>query len=447
MNSKRSTFHVIASVLATLLVLGCRMLSAPTTVTANPPTLASSPVPATAAPTEPPATAPAASDTSSSGELLAHDSFDDDSNDWRTGDVDGQWWTGTRLVKDGVLEFNGTSKRDMVSYVVPGNEAFQSSAADEVVKVEVKMPDATMNGGAGLIVRADSEEDNLYILQLDANGYFAFFLLEGNDWTTLIDWTQASHFNPGDWNEMSVEAVGSHFRLFINGYQDGEVDDSTLASGRGGVIAYVHDANVKILVQFDNFEVRRISSPATEAAATDEPEEIAPGTGSIHGSLTNWDDAGSVASRHLVLCRMTDAGSQTVSDCVLQERTVNSDAEGAFQFDEVDSGDYYIIFDTGFPGFAAAVNKWKDQPLQLSDPKWVTMQYCGSADGNVTVYFLGGMSINQESMQALVQALYVCDSAFALALDPQGSNNAPLVVRVRSGTTNEVDFKVADLAK
>jgi hypothetical protein len=49
-------------------------------------------------------------------------------------------------------------------------------------------------------------------------------------------------------------------------------------------------------------------------------------------------------------------------------------------------------------------------------------------------------------MKSLVQALFVCDSPFLLAFDPNGTTlNEPLVVEVEDKMTSQVEFKVGTL--
>jgi hypothetical protein len=172
-----------------------------------------------------------------------------------------------------------------------------------------------------------------------------------------------------------------------------------------------------------------------------------PGITMVKGSLAPWGENDVVGNRQIVLCQIIGQVGTTPTDCVLGDKAVTSDTQGAFQSGEISAGQYFILYDTGLSDFQAGLKKWKGKTLELSDIDWITKQYCGSPDGNVTVHFLSGMEISRESMVSLVQALYTCNSPFVLALDPAGSNNAPLIVDVKNGQSSNVEFKVGSFGK
>ena len=95
---------------------------------------------------------------------------------------------------------------------------------------------------------------------------YSFLLYADHEYKTLIDWQENPDKN-GDWNKLTVQAVGSHFSLFINDNLLAETDDATLPSGQGGIIIGTWKGGEKIQVQFDDFEVRLPSSSSTSANA------------------------------------------------------------------------------------------------------------------------------------------------------------------------------------
>jgi hypothetical protein len=188
-----------------------------------------------------------------SSKIYVVDNFDDDSNDWSTGDVEGDWWSGTRLVQNGVLDWNGVSKQSMYSIIWPNNPNLQDSLADQLVSVWVNLVYKDMQGSYGLAIRA-KDSHNFYTF-LVGYGQFAFFLLENGKWNTLIDWSESSYLTSEGWNKMSIKAIDSHFSLFFNDHLIGEYDDATFASGYTGVIVTNDTSGGTIQVQFDNFEI------------------------------------------------------------------------------------------------------------------------------------------------------------------------------------------------
>ena len=87
------------------------------------------------------------------------------------------------------------------------------------------------------------------------------------------------------------------------------------------------------------------------------------------------------------------------------------------------------------------MEQWGEKNLKLSDQDWIVSDYCKSTVEDVTVHVLSGMSMMGDGLRAAVHSLYVCNSPFIAALDPNESKNAPLIVEVE-GSTVEVEFKV-----
>ncbi|MHC1781444.1 MAG: hypothetical protein AB9891_01555 [Anaerolineaceae bacterium] len=189
--------------------------------------------------------------------------FDENTGQWPVGDVEGQWWTGTRLIKNGVLDWDGKSNTNMNSTVSPDSFILQNSCTSQELNVRVKALNPAMGGSFGL--RLMSPDESLsYAFLVDPNGYFAFFLIIEDSWTPLIDWDISPFVNVGDWNKLSIQAEGTHFKLFINDNLVGEADDSTLPSRQAGLIITANEEGERIQIQFDDFEIRL---PATQQAA------------------------------------------------------------------------------------------------------------------------------------------------------------------------------------
>jgi WD40 repeat protein len=189
--------------------------------------------------------------------IYISDAFNDNSNEWPVGNIDGNLWVGTRLIKNGVLDWDGIARQNMYSTVYPYPEQanLQDNLSDLQVSTRVNLVNPTMNGDFGLTLRG-KEEERFYAFLADGNGYFAFFLKLDDEWKTLIDWKENPYLIKDGWNTMAVQATGSHFRLFFNDSLLSEVDDASLTSGQSGIIVETYEAGEKLQVQFDDFEVR-----------------------------------------------------------------------------------------------------------------------------------------------------------------------------------------------
>jgi len=181
--------------------------------------------------------------------------FDDNSLEWSVGDIVGPWWLGTRTIGNGFLNWDGTSEQIMSSCVSPGAGDKQDYLSDVQVSARVNLVNQSMYGGYGLIIRGSSDLSSYYNF-IVSQGQFCFVVrLEDGSWKPVIEWQTSPYITSSGWNTMLVEAVGSHFRLFFNDHLLAEADDVNLPSGQSGIMITAYDANEKIQVQFDDFQV------------------------------------------------------------------------------------------------------------------------------------------------------------------------------------------------
>jgi hypothetical protein len=190
--------------------------------------------------------------------LLFADGFDDNANQWPIGEVKGAYWNGSRDLEDGTFIWDGVSEMDMYSYVYPDREELLEQVANVQVSTKVRLTEPDMDGYFGLMIREYETEttNEFYAFALDASGeWYTFWLYTNDEWISLIDWTEID-VDLSEWTQMTVQAVGSHFSLFINGSLIDEVDDGTIASGVNGMLVGVHESDKKIKVQYDDYVVR-----------------------------------------------------------------------------------------------------------------------------------------------------------------------------------------------
>ena len=186
------------------------------------------------------------------------DAFNDNSNGWLVGNVDGASWTGTRLIENGVLDWEGISQEEMKSPQLPEKADLQEKFSDMQVSSRVKLLNPTMNGFYGVTIRGTDENNpmSFYAFVVDNAGNYAFLLYTDSKWKNLSDWKENLYIKNGEWNKMTIQAIGNHFSLFMNDNLLSEIDDGTLPSGQGGIIVDLFTGGELIQIQFDDFEVR-----------------------------------------------------------------------------------------------------------------------------------------------------------------------------------------------
>ena len=212
----------------------------------------------TLSPTELPGatiTASAGSKTVNFTKVYISEPFNDNSLEWGVGDVIGPWWLGTRTIENGTLNWEGTSEQSMSSHQSPGAADKQDYLSDVQVSARVNLVNQSMYGGYGLFIRGTSDLSSFYDFVISGDQFYMEERLPDGSWETLIDWQTSPYITSSGWNTMMIQAVGSHFCLFFNDHLLAEVDDDSLPSGQSGVAIGAFDANQKIQIQFDDFEV------------------------------------------------------------------------------------------------------------------------------------------------------------------------------------------------
>ena len=76
-------------------------------------------------------------------------------------------------------------------------------------------------------------------------GSFYIFKQVNGVLTTLVSWTSSSYINPTTtWNVLKIVAIGSNLQFFINGHLVQTLTDTSLVSGRIGLLGYTGSSSV-----------------------------------------------------------------------------------------------------------------------------------------------------------------------------------------------------------
>ena len=178
------------------------------------------------------------------------DSFDDNSNEWFVGDYRDQFVSGSRSIINGKYRWEVQAYQPSRFSAVPKVDP----VSDFHLIVDAKRVSGTQSSLYGLLFRR-LDRNNFYLFQINDDRYFAFELLDQDEWTTLIGWTKTSAIHPGEVNQLAVRGEGSHFEFFINDEFVGEGDDSEFSSGTVGLVIGFPNAGDKAVFEFDNFEL------------------------------------------------------------------------------------------------------------------------------------------------------------------------------------------------
>jgi len=181
--------------------------------------------------------------------------FNDNSLDWPVGNSTGQNWLGTLAIANGVLDWEGDSVTRMNALIHPWMASLQDDLTDQEVSTWINLVSQDAKGAYGLYLRGAGDGSRFYAFYVLAD-QFAFMSLNGeNHWKNLFGWEYSPAFNGEGWIKMSVQATGSHFRLFVNDQLLTELDDTSLSSGQSGLLVTAYMEGKTIQVQFDDFQV------------------------------------------------------------------------------------------------------------------------------------------------------------------------------------------------
>ncbi len=186
----------------------------------------------------------------SSCSLVFTDNFTSAVNDWgipaQQPNTD-QWGTFTERIGNGTFHIEANTTKGVFYSFWP-----KASASDLNLSVDAQMVSGGPSSSAyGLIFRRDSN-GNKYIFEVRNDKQFAVYLLNGGQWTTLIDTTPSNAIVPNGVNHLNVVAQGAHFTFSINNQQVGAIDNTQLTTGQVGV-GLDMDSGTQAVFEFSNF--------------------------------------------------------------------------------------------------------------------------------------------------------------------------------------------------
>jgi hypothetical protein len=172
-----------------------------------------------------------------------YESFDDGfSNGWVVDNLN--VWSAT----DNVYNMTGiqpSPARLRWSYY---NKEFDDFGFD----VSVKQIQGIQTNAAGIIFRSSPALSSRYEFLISVTGAYTVNKYVGGTFTQLVPWTVSNRIFKGydEWNRMRVVCTGPSMHLYINGGLTRTLTDSSLPSGRAGVLAVDIDTDTN-LFQFD----------------------------------------------------------------------------------------------------------------------------------------------------------------------------------------------------
>ncbi len=180
------------------------------------------------------------------------------------------------------------------------------------------------------------------------------------------------------------------------------------------------------------------SIPATK---TPDPTPIPP---AITGILDPWTEDTPIAGRHLTFCEFS--GAEGSCNCTLMQSSITTDDQGSFEVQDVPSGKYMVMYDSGLSDFDEAMGRWGGTKLRLCDPDWLDEYFGVYAQGWAKIHVPKDIKLDPGTEMAYAQfSLGLGDSPFIIAHALGGTFSGTLelvTVDVKEGEPNEITVPV-----
>jgi hypothetical protein len=185
--------------------------------------------------------------------INVEDGFISNTNGWPVGSDRGQYGNSNLAIQNGKLVFEMEAVENCWFWWYPDI----ASVADFDVAVNVQRAGGSTSGDYGITLRTNGDNNSFYYFGInDTNQEFAFFIYQNDNWTKILDWTDATAIMPDKINRIEVNASGAYFTFSVNGTVVGQAKDARLSSGRLGILAELYDSGDKIKVEYDNLVLR-----------------------------------------------------------------------------------------------------------------------------------------------------------------------------------------------
>lgn len=186
-----------------------------------------------------------------------YDTFDNNGNEWRSGEETNDYWVGKTAIEGGRYLWQVDEALDTFIAWADFGQTEELTDFDVAVLAQ-RTAGEPENVCYGLFFRKSAEgfDAGTYALSVCENGYFSTLYYDENvGWENFQDWTLSDAIYLDQPNLIEISARGSNFTIFINNQEVAEFKDERL---KAGSVALFIDFYAKEpgTVWFDNFAVQ-----------------------------------------------------------------------------------------------------------------------------------------------------------------------------------------------
>ena len=161
--------------------------------------------------------------------LVMDETFSSNKNDWDLSSYENDSVSLERSLTDGKYIWAFEAKSGWNFWDWPSMQ----NVTDFTASVDVHHTNGSKVDGYGLVMRVSG--GNFYVFEINDEGRFEFQLRYLEDYSTLLTGKTKS-IQPYATNQVTVQAIGSHFTIYVNNVKIGEADDATLKTGKVGLL-------------------------------------------------------------------------------------------------------------------------------------------------------------------------------------------------------------------
>ena len=184
-------------------------------------------------------------------ELVLPDDFNQASDAWVTGEDSNDYGSSKWTIALDKLRWESAATQGMVWWSTPDMPPLSDFYLGVIARQISAPPDSLL----GLTFRVTEDEEVYYLFQVDADGNFAVYQLEDDQWLSLVSWRPALEYLPGQANQLAVLGQGAQFYFFINGEMVAEMYDENLAVGTTGLAIGLNNPGDSGTWEFESFQV------------------------------------------------------------------------------------------------------------------------------------------------------------------------------------------------
>lgn len=180
-----------------------------------------------------------------------YDNFSNNDNAWAESQVNSDFYVGQAKLENNVYIIESTETKK--SFVAGRGQTSQEQIQDFNLSVKSRL----LDGDKAQVcygIEFRNNDNGYYLYEVcDKQQYrISHYNKQQQDWTTLQDWTNSEFIVPGDWNKLTIIALGDTFTFYINDNKVIELIDQKETGGEIYLVLSIYDA-VPGSVAYDDF--------------------------------------------------------------------------------------------------------------------------------------------------------------------------------------------------